>query len=291
MSYTVLLYYKYILVPDPEAERAAQLALCRELGLKGRIIIGEEGINGTVAGTAEATQAYRQAMDQHPLFNSIAYKVDQSETLPFPRLRVRVRPEVVTLETQVDMANTAPRLSPQEFDQMIQNPDVVLFDARNNYESAIGRFKNAITPDIALFKELPEALEQYSDLKDKTVITYCTGGIRCEKASALMRENGFTKVYQLDGGIINYAQNHPDGAFEGDCFVFDDRMKVSFRPDAEQLGTCISCGYSTNDYYNCSYKPCNELILICSDCRPSTLTCSAGCLSQLTTYQESPSAA
>jgi UPF0176 protein len=192
-------------------------------------------------------------------------------------LRVKTRDEVVTLEAAVDMGQTAPRLSPQEFNRMIQDPEVVLFDARNNYESAIGRFKNALTPDIALFKELPAALDQYGDLKNKKVITYCTGGIRCEKASALMKQQGFADVYQLDGGIINYAQTFPDGAFEGDCFVFDDRMKVSFRPDSAQLGQCIVCDSATNDYYNCAYKPCNKLVLICPSCRPEQQVCTTEC--------------
>jgi UPF0176 protein len=281
MKYTVLLYYKYVAVTDSAAEREAQRQLCTELGLKGRILIGDEGINGTVAGTTDATEAYRRAMEAHPLFSGIHYKTDEAEVIPFPRLRVKTRPEVVTLEAEVDLANTAPRLTPAQFNEMIQDPNVVLFDARNNYESAIGRFKGAITPEIRLFKDFPQALDEYKDLKDKTVVTYCTGGIRCEKASALMRQNGFKDVYQLDGGIITYAQQYPDGAWEGDCFVFDERMKVSFKEAPEQLGSCITCTDGTNDYHNCAYKPCNKLVLICEKCRPQTATCSVACLDQL----------
>ena len=281
MSFTVLLYYKYINVPDPESECEAQRALCAGLGLKGRILIGTEGINGTVAGNAEAIRAYRKAMDAHPLFDNIAYKADQSAIVPFPRLRVKTRPEVVSLEVSVDLAKTAPKLSPTEFNQIIKDPDVVLFDARNNYESAIGRFKNAVTPDIRLFKELPDALKNYENLKNKKVVTYCTGGIRCEKASALMKQRGFKNVYQLDGGIINYAQAYPGGAFEGDCFVFDDRMKVSFKSNPEQLGLCIACSDSTNDYYNCAHKPCNTLMLVCADCRLQKEACSDTCEANL----------
>ncbi len=188
---------------------------------------------------------------------------------------------MVALEAEVNISEAAQRVSPAEFNQMMKNPDVVLFDVRNKYESAIGRFPNAITPDISLFKELPKALEKYEDLKNKTVVTYCTGGIHCEKASALMRKQGFKEVYQLDGGIINYARAYPKGAFEGDCFVFDDRMKVSFRADSKKLGTCIGCKGATNDYYNCAYKPCNKLVLVCPDCRPGRQTCTPMCDSRI----------
>lgn len=274
---TVLLFYKYIGVADPAAEKESQLSRCRSLGLTGRILLGPEGINGTVAGTADNCQAYMDMMSEHPLFNSIHWKIDRTDQEVFPRLRVRVRDEIVTLGVPVDQSRTAPRLSPEAFNQIKDRSDVVLFDARNNYESAIGRFSGAITPDISLFKELPRALDNYESLKDKTVVTYCTGGIRCEKASALMLERGFKNVYQLDGGIINYAQKFPDGAFQGECFVFDGRMSVAFKPSPEQMGECFSCQRATNLYANCAYPSCNKLILVCSSCNRSQITCSLAC--------------
>jgi UPF0176 protein len=277
MPYTVLLYYKYVNLPDPEAEMAAQRELCVRLGLKGRILLAAEGINGTVAGPAEAAEAYIAAMNARPHFTGIQYKRDVAAAQPFPRLRVKVRPEVVTLGVDIDPAQTAPRLTPAQFNDLIKDPNVVLFDARNNYESAIGRFKGAVTPNIPLFKDLPDVLEEYEDLKDKTVVTYCTGGIRCEKASALMRSRGFKNVYQLDGGIINYAQAFPDGAFEGECFVFDDRMSVAFSAAPAQLGTCIHCTAATNVYKNCSNPECNDLILICSSCLAADLRLCPSC--------------
>jgi UPF0176 protein len=157
---------------------------------------------------------------------------------------------------------------------MIKDPDVVVFDARNNYESAIGKFRGAVTPDIELFKDLPAALDDYGDLKDKTIVTYCTGGIRCEKVSALMKSKGFKNVYQLDGGIIKYGQTYPDGAWEGECFVFDERMKVAFKDQPELIGECHFCDAATNTYLNCAYRPCNKLILICPDCETSQTLCS-----------------
>jgi UPF0176 protein len=277
MNYTVLLFYKYVAVPDANAERDVQRKLCESLDMKGRVLIGDEGINATVAGSAEACASYIEYMNNHPQFAGIEYKVDTAENMPFPRLRVKTRPEIVTLGVDVDPANTAPRLSPDEFNAMLERDDIVLFDARNNYESAIGRFEGAVTPDIKLFKELPSALNEYEDLKDKTVVTYCTGGIRCEKASALMRQSGFKNVYQLDGGIIKYAQKYPKGAFKGECFVFDERMSVAFSEDAEKLGNCFDCSTATNVYRNCSFAPCNKLLLVCTDCNIENVVCSSDC--------------
>ncbi len=273
MKCTILLFYKYISVPNPEVQRELQRQLCNSLGMKGRILVGNEGINATVAGTAEACDQYIAYMNAHELFFGIEYKIDSTETMPFPRLRVKVRPEIVTLGVAVDPALTAPRLSPEEFDEILKRDDIVLFDARNNYESAIGKFENAITPDINLFKDLPAKLADYSDLKDKTIVTYCTGGIRCEKASALMRQNGFKNVYQLDGGIIKYAQKFPQGAFKGECFVFDERMSVAFSNNAEQLGSCHVCASPTNAYMNCAIASCNAMVLICESCKPSNEIC------------------
>ena len=281
MKYTVLLYYRYVTVPDPTAERDAQVRLCSAAGLKGRIIIGDEGINGTVAGDSAAVQTYLDYMNAHALFGGIQYKTDTTDEVPFPKLKVKVRPEIVTLGTEVDVDNTATHLTPEEFNEMIKDPEVVLFDARNNYESAIGRFKGAVTPDIGLFSEFPAALDQYEGLKDKKVVAYCTGGIRCEKASALMKQNGFKNVYQLDGGIISYAQAFPEGAFEGECFVFDGRMSMAFNDTPTLLGRCVACAASTNRYYNCGVKTCNKLILVCDGCRQEALACGDECRRQL----------
>jgi UPF0176 protein len=282
MKYTVLLYYRYVTVPDPAAERDAQRRLCSAAGLRGRILIGDEGINGTVAGEATAVQEYLDYMNGHELFAGIHYKIDTTDVMPFPKLKIKVRPEIVTLGLAVDVDHTATHITPEQFNEMIKDPEVVLFDARNNYESAIGRFKGAITPDIGLFSDFPQILDEYEALKDKRVIAYCTGGIRCEKASALMKQQGFKNVYQLDGGIINYAQSFPDGAYEGECFVFDGRMSMAFNDTPAQLGRCVVCDGATNRYYNCGVKSCNKLILVCDGCRQPSLACGEDCRSQLT---------
>ncbi len=277
MKYAVILYYKFVILPDAQAEMVWQRKLCENLGIKGRILLAAEGINGTLAGTAEAVDAYIDAMNNHELFSGIVYKRDESETIPFPRLRIKVRPEIVTLGIEVDQADTATMITPDEFDEMLKDPNVVVFDTRNNYESAIGKFKRAVTPDIRHFKDLPDLLDGYEDIKDKKVVTYCTGGIRCEKVTALMKRKGFNDLYQLEGGIIKYAQAKPDGAFEGECFVFDERMKVGFGDAPQAIGSCRLCPESTNDYHNCANKACNELILLCPACADFNKVCSNQC--------------
>ena len=269
MTYSVILYYKYVSIDDPEAVRLQQRALCERLCLKGRVLLAHEGINGTLAGTTEAIDAYIAAMRTSGYFHDMSYKRDATATVPFPRLRIKVRPEIVSLGIEVDLGETAPKLTPAQFHAAIKDPSVVLFDARNNYESAIGKFAGAVTPDIELFKDLPGALEDYAELKDKTVITYCTGGIRCEKASALMRRQGFNDVYQLEGGIIEYAKAYPEGAFEGECFVFDERMNVAFNEVPALLGRCRLCEAPTNTYRNCAYPACNALMLVLYHVRPN----------------------
>ena len=282
MKYMIILYYRYVTVPDPAAERDAQRQVCAAASIKGRVIIGKEGINGTLAGEVADVERYLKYMNSHDLFAGIQYKTDYASTMPFPKLKVKVRPEIVTLGAPVDVESTATHLSPQEFNELIKDPQVVLFDARNNYESAIGRFKGAITPDIGLFSEFPSALKEYEAFKDKKIVAYCTGGIRCEKASALMLKQGFKEVYQLDGGIINYAQTFPDGAFEGECFVFDGRMSMAFNNSPAQLGHCVACTTATNRYYNCGVKACNKLILVCDGCRELPFACGEACRSRLT---------
>ncbi len=281
MSKQVLLYYKFISVLDPTAAVAEQRQICQKLGLLGRILIGQEGINGTVSGDTAATEAYMQFMADHALFGGIDFKVDPSETVPFRKLRVKARDEVVTLGVAADPRNGATKVTPAELNIMLKDPEVVIFDTRNSYESAIGRFKGSVTPDISLFSELPGVLDQYQDIKDKKVVTVCTGGIRCEKVTSVMKEAGFSDLYQLDGGMVKYAQKYPDGAFEGDLFVFDERMAVRYSSTPQLLGSCVVCEAKTNDYHNCAHKPCNKLSLICSDCWNPDRTCSAACQTQV----------
>ncbi|MGC4071412.1 MAG: rhodanese-related sulfurtransferase [Nibricoccus sp.] len=267
---TVLLYYKYVRIADPAALMQAQRELCQSLGLHGRILIGSEGINGTVAGTPAAALAYQNDLRSQPGFSDVVFKISHADTQPFPKLQVKVRREVVTLGATHDpdpIRDTAPHVTPAEWKRMIEEEDVVLFDVRNRYESAVGRFKGAITPDIENFRDLPAILPQYENLKDKKVLMYCTGGIRCEKATGLFRQAGFKNIFQLEGGIVSYGDQVGDAHWEGDCFVFDERMTVpvgSAEPKPP-IGRCEHTGRATRNIINCLHDPCHRLIVVAEE--------------------------
>ena len=289
-SVRVLLYYKYVRLNDPEVFAREHRALCESLGLLGRVLLGSEGINGTVAGTSEATLAYETSLRRRAEFSDIDFKISFATAMPFHRLEIKVRPEIVTLgavEALDPTLGAAPHLSPAEWKRMIEEEDVVLFDVRNRYETEVGRFKGAITPAIENFRELPQVLRRYQDLKDKTVLMYCTGGIRCEKASALFRSAGFQRVFQLEGGIVSYGEQIGDAHWEGDCFVFDQRMMIPIGGSANRppVGRCAHSGVPTRNVVNCLHDPCHKMFLValeaieqdadhrmCPECRQGGLT-------------------
>lgn len=183
----VLLYYKFVDVPDPDTEVKIQRALMNGLGIKGRILIGTEGINGTLAGSYDAVETYISYMNSHPLFGGIVFKRSTAQLPPFKKLIVKTRPEIVTLGCNVNMNKRGRYITPEELHRLYQDKeDFVIIDMRNNYEYAVGRFVRAIQPDTKVFKELPDKVKSLSRYRDRKVITYCTGGIRCEKASALL---------------------------------------------------------------------------------------------------------
>src|SRR3989338_1622775 len=213
--FQVLLFYKYVKLTDPAALVAEMKAFCEEHRLLGRILIAEEGINGTCAGTREATEAYKQYMQQKTEFNDLWFKEQTISHIPFKKLQIRVRKEIVALGVEgLDPFEGGIHLKPAEVNKLVdegkKDNSVVFFDVRNEVEAKVGRFENAVTPKIEFFRELPSVVDQYEELKDKKVILYCTGGIRCEKASALFKKKGFKNVYQIEGGIYNYCNQYPD---------------------------------------------------------------------------------
>lgn len=280
--FTVLLYYQYVPITDPAQFREQHYALCQRLALKGRVLIGAEGINGTVAGAAEGTEQYKQALRSDSRFTNIQFKEDQYQVNPFPKLKVTVRNEIVTLGVKgADPKNSGEHLTPEQWHELAQQEDVVILDGRNNFEAAIGKFKNAIIPDIEFFRDFPQWVKHNKQqLENKKVLMYCTGGIRCERASALLKEEGIEDVYQLDGGIINYGKHIPNGLWEGSCYVFDERIKVQVNDDAHHdiISHCLFCDTKTDQYYNCSNAKCNKMILLCDSCvEKSNTSCSRDC--------------
>ena len=269
--YRVLLYYKYIPIADAEIFAQEHLNFCKELDLKGRILIADEGINGTVSGTVEQTNKYMEKMKEDPRFADMPYKIDEADKHAFKKMHVRFRPELVTfrLENDIDpLEQTGNYLSPKEFFEQMQDPDTVVIDARNDYEYDLGHFKGAVRPDIRSFKDLPNWIKENKEqFSDKKVLTYCTGGVRCEKFSGWLMDEGFEDVSQLHGGIITYGKD-PEvkgELWDGKCYVFDQRISVPVNQKEHVIvGKDHFTGEPCERYVNCANPECNKQIL-CSE--------------------------
>lgn len=269
--YNVLLFYKFVDVADPATLRDEQRAFCELHGMKGRILIGEEGINGTLEGTKEATDAYVAMMNAHPLFRDMPFKRSVGTGAAFPKLKVKVRPEIVTLGAgRFDVKNeTAKELTAEEFDALYENDDdFVVLDLRNDFEVASGYFEKTVDPKLAHFRDLPEKVGELAHLKNKKVVTVCTGGIRCEKATCLLKQEGFTDIYQLKDGIHTYMEKFPNKRWKGTLFVFDNRMTTDVveTPARDIVGTCVYCTTSTESYYNDDSVAPSRKLLVCDAC-------------------------
>lgn len=268
-KYAILLYYCYTPIEDAEAYREEHHTLCLSLGLKGRIIVASEGINGTVSGELDACHQYMQAVKSDPRFKTLEFKVDYSDKVAFAKLHVRHKPEIVHsgLTYIKPWEKSGTYLEPAEFKKIKDDPDVVLVDFRSDYEYEVGKFKNAITLPIENFREFPQHLDKLEAYKDKRIVTYCTGGIKCEKASAYLLEQGFKEVYQLHGGIIKYGLEEGGEDFEGKCYVFDNRVVVDVnRVNPKVISTCYVCGTISDKMVNCANPECNNHVCICDDC-------------------------
>jgi UPF0176 protein len=274
----IILYYKFTPISDPESVRLWQRALCEKLQLKGRILISKHGINGTVGGDLKAVKAYVKETKQYAGFKDIVFKWSDGTGQDFPRLSVKVRDEIVTFgaadEIKVDdkgIIGGGKHLKPKEVNKLVEErgEDVVFFDGRNAYEAAVGRFKGAVVPDVGHTRDFGAELDdpKYDEIKEKPVVTYCTGGIRCEVLSMMMKNRGFKEVYQIDGGIVKYGEEFgDDGHWEGSLYVFDGRMGTKFSDKAKDIGICIHCQNTTSNYENCVNLECNDLVLICQNC-------------------------
>lgn len=274
--FEVLLYYHYFRPAEPEAYFRVHRDLCQRLGLRGRVLIGHEGINGTVSGTASATGRYREILGTDARTAAMTFKIDPCEGHVFPKLSVKFRPEIVTLglppEEDIDPnLLTGDRLDPAEWAEAMRDPDAVIIDGRNRYEWELGHFRGAICPDIENFREFPAWLaENRESLEGRRLLTYCTGGIRCEKLSGFLRREGFGDVYQLNGGIIQYGKDPATRGrdFDGLCYVFDQRVavEVNHTETRRVVSRCHRCGEPSARYRNCAWPPCNEQLFLCEGC-------------------------
>ena len=282
--YKVLLFYGFTPLKDPEAIRLWQRDLCESLGLGGRILISPQGINSTVGGELTAVKKYWRKTRDYPAFKSIDFKWSEGTSeADFPRLKVRVRDELVGFgvpdEVKVDEGGViggGQHLTPQELHQLVDQKDVTFFDGRNKWEAQIGRFKNAVVPDVRTSHDFVMELEsgKYDHLKNTPVVTYCTGGIRCEILSSMMMKRGFTEVYQMAGGIVRYGEAYGDsGLWEGALSVFDERKAITFSPEAAVIGACSMCAEPSSRLENCSNPVCRTQMVVCDSCAQGDVHC------------------
>jgi UPF0176 protein len=276
----IILYYKFTPVSDPNMTMHWQRELCTRLGLKGRILISPHGINGTLGGDIESLRAYKRAMNESVIFRDITYKWSSGGDDHFPKLKVKVKEEIVAFDaadeivvTEKGIINGGKHLKPDALHKLVADKaqageEVIFYDGRNMYEAQIGRFKNTVIPRVVTAKEFKQDLEsgEISKFKDKPIVTYCTGGIRCEILSAMMLNRGYSEVYQMDGGIAKYGEKFADdGLWEGKLFVFDDRMQMGFSDKSKDIAECEQCGKKTSNQVN-STNIRRKLHVVCEEC-------------------------
>ena len=246
---TIMTFYYFAPLADPKAAQEQLIATCQQHGIKGTILLAHEGINSTIAGSREGLRQVLTAVSslfpQAPTPEELRAKFSQAHIMPFYRLKVKIKPEIVTMgQPNIDINQRGQHLSPKAWNQLLQDPNTVLVDTRNDYEVQIGTFKQAVNPNLDHFRQWPDYVDQeLAQHKDKNIAIFCTGGIRCEKASAYMLQQGFKNVYQLDGGILNYLAQMPkeQSQWKGECFVFDQRTTVTHELSQGEFHLCYGC--------------------------------------------------
>jgi UPF0176 protein len=277
---TTISFYRYIHISEPEKVRDALFAYWQSLNILGRIYIAHEGINAQMSVPEHNVDAFLQNLYANPLFKDVPIKqAIEDDNRSFFALIIKVKKKIVAdglKDESFDPGNTGQRIDPLTFHEWVDEPGTVVVDMRNRYESEVGRFENAICPNVKTFREsLPKVVKELEDKKDQKLLLYCTGGIRCEKASAWFKHNGFKNVYQLDGGIIQYAreigQKGLKSKFIGKNFVFDERMGERITNDV--IGKCQRCGVPCDRHVNCANPPCHTLIIDCEKCSTEINSC------------------
>lgn len=270
--YLVLAFYHLEPIVEPFVEVTTHKTFFENRDISSRIYISEQGINGQMCGSVKDAQAYMDWMHDRPEFKNILFKIHQYHEQVFPRKTVKYRKQLVAIDENVDLANRGTSVSPAQWRKMLESKEErILIDVRNDYEWKVGRFEGAELPPCETFREFSTYIDT---LKEKgnaktPVMMYCTGGIRCELFSAVLKQKGFENVYQLDGGIIGYGLNEGNAHWLGKLFVFDDRLTVPIAHSEETtpvIGTCHHCQKPNESYYNCASMDCNELFLCCPEC-------------------------
>lgn len=262
-TYVFATYYRFVNIANPQ-QMSEQLYKCAEdCDISGLIILGEEGINSTIAGSEQSVHKFCQRLASIPEFTNIEFKLSRAELKkpPFKRLKIKIKKEIVTMGIQgiepEKMRGTY--VSPEDWDELLQDPDVMLIDTRNVYEYRIGSFNGAVDPQIHTFRQFPQRMTEIIEKKKpKKIAMFCTGGIRCEKASAFVKSLGVDEVYHLQGGILKYLEQIPakQSSWSGNCFVFDGRITVAHGLEAEEMPICPTCGQVMTSNLNANSEEC-----------------------------------
>ncbi|MEL6354920.1 MAG: rhodanese-related sulfurtransferase [Cyanobacteria bacterium J06627_28] len=248
MAFVVATFYKFAPIPDCRDLQAPLRVLCQSQQVKGTILLAEEGINGTIAGDHDGVEAVLQHIRSDKRLSDVDVKISRAAEAPFAKLKIRLKKEIVTigLPEVSPTKQVGTYVSPKEWNDIIAAPDVTVIDTRNAYEVGMGTFQGAIDPKTDVFNEFPDYVKQHLDPgTNKKVAMFCTGGIRCEKASSFMLSQGFESVYHLKGGILKYLEEVPEeeSLWEGECFVFDERVAIKHRLEPGTYAMCYACGH------------------------------------------------
>jgi len=290
---TTLSFYRYVILPEPAQLRDELYKAWHGLGVMGRIYLAHEGVNAQLSVPSDRVEEFRNWIDAFQPFSEVPFKIAiEDDGKSFFKLVIKVRKKIVADgldDYAFDVTNVGKHLTAEEFNAAMDLPDTVVVDMRNHYESEVGRFEGAVCPDADTFKEeLPQVVEFLKDRKEKKVLMYCTGGIRCEKASAYLRHHGFEDVNQLHGGIISYAreikQKGLESKFKGKNFVFDDRLGERVTEDI--ISVCHQCGIACDTHTNCANVDCNLLFIQCVACAEAFAACCSETCKEITSLPE-----
>lgn len=267
VTHSVLAYYYFGVIDDPHEEVRIHKEFFEGREATSRIYISEEGINGQMSASIKDAEDYIAWMHSRPAFKHIHFKIHPSNVQVFPRLTIKYRKQLVALDRKVDPSEGGEHVSPTKWKEMLESKkEYLLLDVRNDYEWKVGHFEGADLPKCNTFREFNEFADKIED-KSKPVMMYCTGGIRCELYSTVLKQKGFKDVYQLDGGIINYGLKEGSKHWLGKLFVFDDRITVPISDEeTPTISTCHFCNAPADTYYNCSNMDCNTLFISCDSC-------------------------
>ena len=251
-KFSVAAFYKFTPLTQLEVLQVDLLNYLKDLNIKGTVLIAGEGINGTVAGSPQSIENFKVFLANNNLLSEKDFKISSSDFLPFPRLKVKLKDEIVTIgDTTVNpQQNVGTYVDPEDWNEFISQEDVLVLDTRNTYEVSIGSFKGAIQPDTTNFREFPQWVEEKANIpKDTKIAMFCTGGIRCEKASSFLIDKGYSNVSHLQGGILNYLENidEKSSLWSGECFVFDDRVALNHQLDKGSYDLCHGCRMPITD--------------------------------------------